>query len=298
MPKVVALLVSLVLVSVAARAGAADTTFPTRGLIAFACDGCGVPTYVAGIRPNGKGLRNLGLFTPVRWSPDGQSLVYAWNGSIIVHRLAGSVDRFLTNPHGKVFGGDRDPVWFPDGHTILFVRGDQPAASLWTVDASGRGARRLARAPSGAMLPDVSPDGRRIIYADQYGYVRLVRSDGTGGRSIGRSGPTGFEARWSPDGKQVAFVGGAGKLQVLTLAGGAVHEVHAGDDQPGAFAWSPDGRWLAVSEEHDYDCGDPTDPCSRDELWIAAATGHASRRIYTTPEEAGISSLDWSGTAH
>jgi hypothetical protein len=72
---------------------------------------------------------------------------------------------------------------------------------------------------------------------------------------------------------------------------------HAGDDAPAAFAWSPDGRWLAVAEEHDYDCGDPTGPCALDELWIASAAGHGTRRIYRTAEGAAITSIDWSGSA-
>jgi hypothetical protein len=63
--------------------------------------------------------------------------------------------------------------------------------------------------------------------------------------------------------------------------------------QDGPFSWSPDGRWLAVSQEYDYECGDPTGPCQTVQLWIVNAADGTARRIYRTPVGGDITSIDW-----
>ena len=103
--------------------------------------------------------------------------------------------------------------------------------------------------------PQISPDGRTIVYVRRQGDVmsdRMVSSlwliDVASGRQTPLA-PAGASPRWSPDGTRVAFITGEGdraQLFVRWVASGAVARV---TDLPGdtsALAWSPDGRRLAL----------------------------------------------------
>jgi len=101
------------------------------------------------------------------------------------------------------------------------------------------------------MAPDVSPDGRRILF-DLLGDIYAVDSTGGPARPL-LAGPA-FEANpvFSPDGKQFAFISdrsGANNLWIADVDGGNPRQL---SHDEGAVvwtgpSWSPDGEYVYAS---------------------------------------------------
>jgi WD40-like Beta Propeller Repeat len=291
-------------------------SFPTTGRIVLT-RGCGIGPgpCIETIRPDGSHLRfdaipYLATNSPgSRLSPDGRMLAYGFNGSIMLHPHnpgAGS-DRALTYPHGHATCGDGQPSWFPDGRRLVFVRGKpNPTGgdcdtSLWSVATSGGKPAPLYTPPtaptagSGNLAdPEVSHDGRWIAFNDVRGHLWQIHPNGTHLRRLGPAGLLGVRPRWAPNDQSIVFVELAdGIVHTLNLITGTDRAIHVGDDAPEAFAWSPDGHWLAVADDHSYDCNDPTGPCDLAQTWIVNTNDTLKRRIHRTPGDVPIDTIDW-----
>ncbi|MEH3036358.1 MAG: S9 family peptidase [Sphingomonas adhaesiva] len=106
--------------------------------------------------------------------------------------------------------------------------------------------------------PQISPDGRHIVYVRRSGDVmsdRMVSSlwliDVASGRQVPFASD-GSSPRWSPDGTRVAYVARDGDRSQLFVrwlgpdaAGGAVSRVTTLPGDPNALEWSPDGTRIA-----------------------------------------------------
>jgi Tol biopolymer transport system component len=141
--------------------------------------------------------------------------------------------------------------------------------------------------------PQVSPDGRRIVFALRTTDLEanrgrtdlwLVGVDGEGLRRLTSDPAPDGNPRWSPDGRWIYFLSSRSeRMQVWRIAvdGGEAEQL---TDQPldiTSLAVSPDGKHLAVSMDVFVDCDSPQ--CSRDRLdEIAArkATGRVYERLF------------------
>ena len=107
--------------------------------------------------------------------------------------------------------------------------------------------------------PQISPDGRRVVYQrnsmdimtdSDTGRLWIINADGSGnmpltGRDVSESG-----AAWSPDGTRIAFTSGTdngSEIHVYWLANGKTARLTQLDRSPRGLSWSPDGEQIAFS---------------------------------------------------
>jgi len=115
---------------------------------------------------------------------------------------------------------------------------------------------RLTDLPGLEGNPDISPDGRQIVYtsaASGNKDLYVMRVDGGSAIDITASSPADDEqARFSADGNQLVFRSSrdGGGLFVMGATGESVRRITDGGFDP---AWSPDGKSVAYSTEASID---------------------------------------------
>ena len=107
--------------------------------------------------------------------------------------------------------------------------------------------------------PQISPDGRQVIYIRNSmdimkdrvrGRLWTVDADGKNHRPLLDDAVAASQARWSPDGKRLAYVVSKDDITQLMIRWsdtGQTARVAQLSSGPGGLAWSPDGRQLAFS---------------------------------------------------
>src|SRR4051812_2840070 len=164
---------------------------------------------------------------------------------------------------------------------------------IYSLRADGGGRRELASG-AGELLPQISPDGGRILFGHG-GWLYVVRSDGTQQRqltrtSFGHYAPYvgSYDASWSADGKRIAFVRGYAKrsvyggelnprsdIYVMDANGGGVRRLTKLGPKVVAMypSWSPDGRRIAFVQ-HDFTGGE-----IHDYVYVMHADGTDLKRV-------------------
>ncbi|HVN03569.1 MAG TPA: hypothetical protein VMT86_04070 [Bryobacteraceae bacterium] len=115
----------------------------------------------------------------------------------------------LAAPHD-----DYDPVWAPDGKSIVFTSDRNGSGDLYRVNADGRGLAQLTTDTAYDDQAAFSPDGKQLVFVSTRGggYADIWTLDIATKRAKGlTSGPGGdYRPAWSPDGKWIAFSSGRG----------------------------------------------------------------------------------------
>jgi dipeptidyl aminopeptidase/acylaminoacyl peptidase len=105
--------------------------------------------------------------------------------------------------------------------------------------------------------PQISPDGKQIVYARRYvnkiddrwdSALWIMNADGSHNRMLGK----GASPAWSPDGTRLAFLaeGEPRGTQLFVRymdAEGATSQITHTDQGPADVRWSPDGKWIGFS---------------------------------------------------
>jgi Tol biopolymer transport system component len=220
------------------------------------------------------------------WSPNGQQLAFADQGSIKTMTRAGVV---LVISSADDAG---EPAWSPNGREIAYsqsgalVADNPPVSALYVVNSDGSDTRKLS--DQSCVLNDVSskrctadtgpswsPDGTQIAFsrfitpplhhADPSPGLFVMDVDGQHVRRIWACAQLScprLAPRWSPSGGELAVMTYAG-VTILRPTGSVVATralpITPGSDDPGSVVWSPDGSTLALE----------------------AATGHQAYAAYT-----------------
>ena len=148
-----------------------------------------------------------GTILGVTLSPDGKSLAAAMDGHLWVFNLERNTRRRVT------FGNDPgvDPVWTPDGRSLLYRALGGQGLDIHQRAADGSGETVVILEMEGDQKPEaVSPDGRTLLlrHASPNGTFQLWLLDlgGDGSAEPWLDGPFNVEgAQFSPDGRHVAY---------------------------------------------------------------------------------------------
>ena len=181
-----------------------------------------------------------------------------------------------------------DPVWSPDGTSLLIVRDGSLSEEIWVAEADGSGVRHLAT----GRLPSWSPDGQRVAFVEgapgDPGALRIINVDGTGLDEVDLGEGVRYVA-WSPDGDKLAAeidVGGR-SVAVVDVDGSSL--VLVGAEIDGArrdAAWSPDGERIVYRVV--FGAAGPWS------LWTAAADGSDEQELLTLDSDASARRATWS----
>lgn len=203
------------------------------------------------------------------YSADGRWIVFASDdrgtgrGSIFVMRSDGSERREVT---ADGLGGS-DPVFFPSGNAIAFVRGVDGHSQIFTAYVDGAAIRQVTSGPHDNYDPAISPSGRRqwarIAFTSNRdpdgrrdrGDIFTMRSDGSDVRVLIDGPRSEYDLDWAPSGRRVAFGSNRGRgagVFVARANGSGVERLTPCNPFPprcrGYFepAFSPDGGHIAV----------------------------------------------------
>ena len=150
---------------------------------------------------------------------------------------------------------DYDPVWAPDGSSIVFTSDRAGSADLYRVKPDGSGLERLTTDPAYDDQAAFSRDAKQLVFVStrRGGKPFLWIMDlSTRSAKALTSGPGGdFRPSWSPDGKWIAFSSVRGNP--MPFSHGRWERLQIAD----IYIIRPDGSGLKRITESGNFCGSP-----------------------------------------
>jgi hypothetical protein len=170
----------------------------------------------------------------VSWSPD-SIRVATWvelSKTIGIYGLDGVRQALLTLPPGYGVPGDFDPIWSPDGRSLLIKLSLAAPTEVWEIPVDGGTSRPVPKDdPRSDDRAAFSRDGARVAFHEA-GFLVVAAADGTGRRLLAQSSYAGRSIVWSTKGDRVAWAWGfepdPGNLRVMDVSSGVVWEVASG----------------------------------------------------------------------
>jgi TolB protein len=224
---------------------------------------------------------------------------------IPIAAAVGAIVAVAAAPAAATFDGDNG--------RIVFQRSVGPnfTPQIATVQPDGRGVRRLTHVKAGAIEPDWSPDGHRIVFSRGFNDGRrraLFSMNGHGERmkrlTTGCEGPCleDYEPAYSPDGEEIVFSRALGpivddnasRIDLMLVGADGDNErtlkefdLVDQDLEPHSAQWSPDDQYLALTMLRLSSKSPPPSAI----FTLALASGELDR---ITPYRLNAGNPDWS----
>jgi Tol biopolymer transport system component len=191
--------------------------------------------YVA--RANGRDVRRLtrhaGADLGPAWSRSGRRIAWSRDREIWTMSAFGS-DKRAVVLRGEHWHEHYSPSWL--GAALVY---SSNRISSFNTELFRTPARRLTftHGSDGVLgddsMPDVSPDGRRIVFTsnrDQQGEIYVMNANGTGQRRLTRRPGDDWSPDFSSDGTRIAFTQLPGTVWVMSTDGTGLRALTRGTD--------------------------------------------------------------------
>lgn len=161
------------------------------------------------------------------WSPDGQELIYAMQGTLWRQRVGTTEARQLTDGPGY----DAQPDWAPDGRSVVYAAYENDAVDLRLLDLTSGESVPLVANGAVNVDPRWSPDGKRVAFVStaHEGRWHVFVVDVQGGKAgtpvritedresdlpryYYNTWDQYLSPTWSPDGKELILVSNRGHV--------------------------------------------------------------------------------------
>ena len=141
-------------------------------------------------------------------SPDGRTLAADMQGSIWTMPSAGGAMKRITD----VFNDARQPMWSPDGRTIVFFAYRDGGYDIWAINPDGSNQRKLTWGPYDDREPIFSHDGTHLAFSSDRGNAlgsdyNIWTLDLRSGelKQVTKNESEDFMPSWSPDDNEIVF---------------------------------------------------------------------------------------------
>ena len=196
----------------------------------------------------------------------------------------GDPPRQLTND-----GSAGTPAWTPDGR-IVYQSGASGNGDIWVMNADGSGPRQLTFDPNNDTSPEVSRDGRLIVFISNRSVgwsIWLMNADGSGQRELVRNVEQYSFPHFAPDNRTVYYASrdGAGSYTFWRVSVDGGEPSRVTDKSIGNARLSPDGKLFFTMQS------DMTPNAPRRIVVLPVEGGEPLRTFDASP---GLDMLRWS----
>jgi len=161
------------------------------------------------------------------------------------------------------------PAVSRDGSVIVYSsdRGERGDRDIW-LQRAGETPRQLTNNPAHDMTPDISPDGKQVVFRSwrKDEGIWLMAAAGGEARLVAQGG---YSPRFSPDGKWIAFnragLDGTSHIFMVGTEGGSPEQLDYGTIEANCPVWSPDASRIIFEGRNDH--------TGEFDLWLAKAHG-------------------------
>jgi Tol biopolymer transport system component len=120
---------------------------------------------------------------------------------------AGAAPRTLTSGNTR----DRQPVYSPDGSSIVFSSNRSGNMDLWLLETRSGALRQITDDPAQDWDPAFTPDGSQVLWSsDRSGNLEIwiAGTDGSGARQVTRDGVDAENPTMTRDGRYIVYTSG------------------------------------------------------------------------------------------